>query len=184
MSNQLYRPGQVNAPSESGPVASTSTKEDGKSFVPFATSQSPLLKTPEERDRVSAGVKHDAEKPPLDLIPPEALFDEAMAWNFGAKKYGRYNFRAGIAYTRLLAALLRHAYALVKGEDNDPESGLPHEAHIRCCAGMLAVMKKTRKDLDDRYRSPLQPSEAKITVDRSSGITWADKLGISTKGAK
>lgn len=99
------------------------------------------------------GIKHDEDKAPLDLIPPEAIEDEAKVWGFGAKKYGRYNFRNGIAYTRLIAAALRHLFALLKGEDNDPESGLPHESHVRCCMGMLAVMKKTRPDLDDRYKS-------------------------------
>lgn len=99
-----------------------------------------------------SGVKHDDGKAPLDLIPPEAILDEAKAWGFGAKKYGRYNFRAGISFSRLIAAMLRHTFALLAGEDNDPESGLPHEAHIRCCAGMLAVMKKRKPELDDRYR--------------------------------
>lgn len=98
------------------------------------------------------GKKNDQEKAPLDLIPPEAIEDEAKAWGFGATKYGRYNFRNGIAYTRLIAAALRHLFALLRGEDNDPESGLPHESHVRCCMGMLAVMKKTRTDLDDRYK--------------------------------
>jgi hypothetical protein len=107
---------------------------------------------PMSDEQPKVGKKYDENKPPLDLIPPEAIEDEAKAWGFGANKYGRYNFRSGIAYTRLIAAALRHLFALLRGEDNDPESGLPHEAHVRCCMGMLSVMKKTRTDLDDRYK--------------------------------
>lgn len=121
------------------------------------------------------GIKHDEEKAPLDLIPPEAIEDEAKAWGFGAKKYGRYNFRSGIAYTRLIAAALRHLFALLGGEDNDPESGLPHESHVRCCMGMLAVMKKTRTDLDDRYSAP-QKSAVFIVpkgTNLCSHVLWA-----------
>lgn len=99
---------------------------------------------------MSEGKKYDQNKPPMALIPPEAMLEEAKVWGFGAEKYGQYNFRNGISYTRILSALLRHAEAFNGGEDLDPETRLHHAAHIRCCAAMLIVFKD-RKDLDDRY---------------------------------
>ncbi len=97
------------------------------------------------------GTKHDQDKAPLALIPPEAEEEEARVWAFGAKKYGLHNFRKGLSYLRILSALRRHTNAIILGEDVDRETGLPHAAHIRCCAAMLIVFKG-RADLDDRYK--------------------------------
>lgn len=100
---------------------------------------------------MSGGKKSDGGKAPLALIPPEAEFEEALVWGFGAEKYGAHNFRKGISYTRILSALRRHTNAIIAGEDRDPESGCLHAAHIRCCSAMLIVFS-TRPDLDDRYK--------------------------------
>lgn len=100
---------------------------------------------------MSEGVKHDSGKPMMALVPAIAIEQEALAWTFGQRKYGTWNWCKGLLYTRILSALLRHTFALVRGEDVDPESGLHHGAHIRCCAGMLIYFwSKKRVDLDDR----------------------------------
>lgn len=101
--------------------------------------------------RMNGGKKFDQEKAPLALIPPEAELEEGLVWGFGAKKYGLWNFRDGISYTRILSALRRHTNAIIGGEDRDSETGLLHAAHIRCCAAMLIVFA-SRPDLDDRYK--------------------------------
>jgi hypothetical protein len=63
------------------------------------------------------------------------LSDIARVMTFGANKYGDNNWRAGrgLGITRVLAAALRHAISYAEGEENDPESGLPHLAHAACC---------------------------------------------------
>ena len=97
------------------------------------------------------GVKADSDKVPLDLLDPLALEGLAAVLRFGAKKYAAHNWRGGFKWMRLMAALLRHSFAIIRGEDNDPESGLPHIDHIGCCWMFLSNMMKTRPDLDDRY---------------------------------
>lgn len=67
-------------------------------------------------------------------------------------KTGAHNWRGGIAYSRLIAAALRHLFAIMRNEDTDPESGLPHTAHLSCCIMFLHWMMTNRKDLDDRYK--------------------------------
>ena len=99
------------------------------------------------------GVKYDTEKPPLQLLDPIALEGIANVLAFGAKKYAAHNWRGGIEYSRLLGAVMRHTNAILRGEDNDPESGLPHVDHLGCSVMFLSNMMKTRKDLDDRYNS-------------------------------
>src|ERR1700677_2308555 len=76
------------------------------------------------------GRKDDQDKPMMDLLDPIALEGLAAVLTFGAKKYAKHNWRGGISYSRLIAALLRHTFAILRGEYTDPESGLPHINHI------------------------------------------------------
>lgn len=94
--------------------------------------------------------KHDNGKPPLSLIPREALALEAQVFAFGAKKYGKHNFKKGMAWSRCLDAALRHIYAFADGEDLDPESGLSHLGHARCCLSMLIYYIENDRGTDDR----------------------------------
>lgn len=98
------------------------------------------------------GNKQDLGKPPISLIDRVALEQEALVMAFGAKKYGTYNWRGGIKFSRLLDATLRHIFAFNDGEDLDPETGLNHLAHARCSLAFLLRMWKDRPDLDDRYK--------------------------------
>lgn len=98
------------------------------------------------------GVKHDQGKAPVSLIPVEAIMGMADVFAFGAKKYGRHNFRAGFDHSRALDAALRHILAIINGEDIDPESGKPHWAHALCSLSMYAYFKVRNIGLDDRYR--------------------------------
>ena len=103
-------------------------------------------------DLVPTGRKDDGEKPRTDLLDPEFLVGVAEVLRFGARKYAAHNWRGGIAYSRLLGAALRHLLAIMKGEDNDEESGLPHVHHLGCCVMFLSWMMTHKKDLDDRFK--------------------------------
>ena len=99
-----------------------------------------------------AGIKFDGGKPRMDLLDPLALEGLATVLTFGAQKYPAHNWRKGIANTRLIAAILRHLFAIMRGEDLDPESGLPHIDHLGCCWMFLSWNMKTRPEMDDRWR--------------------------------
>ena len=98
------------------------------------------------------GLKYDGEKPRMDLLDSGYLEDVAKVLTFGAKKYSDHNWREGINYSRLIAASYRHLGAINRGEDTDPESGLPHTAHLGCCVQFLNWMMKTKPELDDRWK--------------------------------
>lgn len=98
-----------------------------------------------------SGVKHDQEKPDMSLLSPYAMEAIARVMTFGAKKYSRDNWRGGIAYSRLIAAAMRHISAFNRGEDIDPESGLSHISHALCCLMMVSEFEHTQTELDDRY---------------------------------
>ena len=95
--------------------------------------------------------KADTNKPPIGLISRTALEQEALVMQFGAQKYDAHNWRNGMKYSRLLNAALRHILAFNEGEDLDPETGLSHLAHARCCLAFLMDYQASGTGQDDRY---------------------------------
>ena len=100
-----------------------------------------------------AGNKSDSGKAQIHLIPTEAILGMASALAMGAEKYGEYNFREGLEYTRIINSLMRHTLAFLAGEDNDSESGLPHTYHIGANYAMLEYMRVHHPELDNRYKN-------------------------------
>jgi hypothetical protein len=96
---------------------------------------------------MSEGIKYDGEKPRTDLLDPDFLLGVSRVLTFGAKKYSAHNWRGGINYSRLIAAILRHTFAILKGEDIDPETGELHTAHLGCEVMFLHWMMMYKKEL-------------------------------------
>ena len=93
-----------------------------------------------------SGMKYDRDKARYDLLPPKAINELAKVLTFGAKKYAPnswQNVEDGL--NRYRAALLRHTFAIQKGELLDSESGLPHAAHAMCCAAFIVELEKIEK---------------------------------------
>lgn len=87
---------------------------------------------------VKSGVKHDSGKPRWDLALVNAAQAEIDVLTYGAAKYADNGWRTVKPFRqRYFAAAMRHLWAWLRGEDRDPESGLPHLAHARCCLGFL-----------------------------------------------
>jgi len=61
---------------------------------------------------------------------------------FGAKKYGRDNWKKCTNPLDYIAAAKRHCNAILKGEVIDIDSGLPHVDHLACCAAFLVWMHR------------------------------------------
>jgi hypothetical protein len=99
----------------------------------------------------NCAVKFDAGKPPLGLISRTALEEEAKVMAYGVSKYGIHNWRAGMDFSRLMDAALRHVYAFADGEDLDKETGLSHLAHARCCLAFLLEYQGKSLGTDDRF---------------------------------
>lgn len=114
----------------------------------FTGGDPPILKATAQ---LGTGLKYDDGKVPMDLLDPLALEGLAKVLQFGAEKYASHNWRGGLSYSRLIAAALRHIFAILRGERIDSESGLPHVDHLGCCWMFLSNMMKTRKDMDDLY---------------------------------
>lgn len=99
-------------------------------------------------------IKHDGGKPDWSLVPFEALEGMVKVLEFGANKYAGWNWttNGGFPYTRVLRSCLRHIFAYMRGEDNDPESGLSHIHHAMCNLLFIShyIGNKEKYNKDDR----------------------------------
>jgi hypothetical protein len=79
-----------------------------------------------------AGLRYNNGKVMYELIPPEAL--EALAIHYtqaggppgGPAKYPIRNWEKGMAWVVCFAALMRHSWKWMRGEDYDQETGTHH----------------------------------------------------------
>jgi hypothetical protein len=103
-------------------------------------------------DKGLLGTKHDMAKMPVELLPSLALEEIARVLSYGKQKYSEWNWTGGFEWSRLIGACLRHLFAFQRGEDKDPESGLPHLAHLGC--GVLFLLEHYVRKLgkDDRHK--------------------------------
>lgn len=108
-----------------------------------------LVKVPSEKQS-KEGTKFDSGKPKLSLLTRESLAAEARAFEYGAKKYDKNNYKKGMAWSRVIDAALRHLTAFNAGESIDSESGLCHLDHAKACLGMLVYYYENKIGKDDR----------------------------------
>lgn len=104
-----------------------------------------------------SGARYNAGKPDLSLIPMVTLEDEARVWEYGKKKYAAWNWTKGMDWSVPFACAMRHMAAWQRGEECDPESGLPHLAHAMCNLRMLTLYATTYPQGDDRPSKELLP---------------------------
>lgn len=92
-----------------------------------------------------------SDKVPVHLWPATATVLGSLGMLDGMLKYGRSNYRViGIRDSIYHDAILRHEFARFEGEDIDPDSGLPHEAHLLACLAIIVDAKAAGKRIDDR----------------------------------
>lgn len=90
-------------------------------------------------------------KPPLHLVPPQAIIHMSMAMKAGGIDYGPYNWRDDpIELPTYYSACMRHWMAVLDGEWIDPKSNVPHLAHAMagCAIPLDARENGTLLDVD------------------------------------
>lgn len=100
-----------------------------------------------EADRAA---RYNEGKPKWSFVDFDALEPMVRVLEQGAKKYSPDNWKNGQSTTELMESLMRHYVAYMRGEDNDPESGLPHIGHILCNAMFVSYMMLFKPEFDDR----------------------------------
>lgn len=89
-------------------------------------------------DLKPAAPTHTSAKPPMHALPLDRLGGLARALDYGDNKYKTRNWVDTAKDPRLyIGAILRHLSAIQRGEQIDPESGLPHVNHLQASAVIL-----------------------------------------------
>jgi Domain of unknown function (DUF5664) len=115
-------------------------------------------------------------KPAMSFVPPSALLLEAVVMRLGASKYDPFNWQADpIDATTYYDAAMRHLMSWFTGEDNDPQSGVSHLAHVRACCGILIDSIESGILIDNRPRT----TSAAALIERLANAemvtqSWAD----------
>ena len=127
-------------------------------FKPVVNGPQVIL-TAKQLDQIATAktaIKFDEGKADWNLMPFEAIEEINKVLEFGAKKYAAWNFAEGkgMSWTRLFNSMMRHMFAWVRGQDNDPESGLSHLAHAGCNIVFLLYYSKYKEKYvqDDRNK--------------------------------
>lgn len=85
--------------------------------------------------------KADHGKPRPTLVPPSLVMAVARIREYGCQKYTDPENWKQVEPQRYRDALYRHLLAYLRGEHNDPESGLPHLWHMACNIAFLIEME-------------------------------------------
>lgn len=68
---------------------------------------------------------------------------------FGARKYTARNWECGIAYSRCYGAVLRHVFAVARGEERDSETGEHHYTHA--ATEIMFLLTYELRGMGDRF---------------------------------
>ncbi len=99
---------------------------------------------------MSGAKKFDGGKLRFDLLPVRPLEKLVEVYTIGAAKYDAHNWRKGLEFSRVFAAICRHLFAWWRGETHDPDDGQHHLASVAWGALTLMELEQTHPELDDR----------------------------------
>jgi hypothetical protein len=98
------------------------------------------------------GKKFDNEKPVMSLLPFDALREVGRVLTHGQKKYGAYNWKQGMDWSRPTSALIRHLEDWMNGNDLDYDSGCLLLAQVATNALFLLSYQLNGIGNDDRFK--------------------------------
>jgi hypothetical protein len=127
-------------------VVPASSADFGQIIIPEVAK---IVQTATKKKEIKPSV---AGKPSISLIPREAILEMSKAFDYGTGKHGRYAFREGVEFSKLLDAAMRHCLAMTDGEDIDEESGALHAACAMSNLAMLIFCMKQKPEFDDRWK--------------------------------
>lgn len=99
---------------------------------------------------IQKATKHDEGKVQYSDLPVNTLESVAKVFNFGAKKYSKFNYLKGMEWLRYYDACMRHLSKWLKRHDFDDETKLNHIDHAIACLMMLRENIHLNVGIDDR----------------------------------
>jgi Domain of unknown function (DUF5664) len=118
--------------------------------------------------RASGGVKIQ-----VNLVPYELVAMAAIGLELGAVKYTPRNFEKGLNAVSTIESIKRHCEAYLAREDNDEDSGLPHEVLICSSVAIFAHNVMQGVIVDDRPEKKLGKTVAEIATNAQNVLQKA-----------
>lgn len=105
-----------------------------------------------EKSPCGGGLRYDAGKNRLDLIPPEWFWGLGVVMTQGAKKYEDRNWEQGMPWSKCWGPALRHAFKWLLGERYDEETGCHHLLMVAWNVLALFTYDMRKIGMDDLKR--------------------------------
>jgi len=102
----------------------------------------------ESKENNERGLRYNEGKLQWSLVDFDSLEDMVRVLEMGAKKYSPDNWKKGMPIKEVIESMLRHTFALLRGEINDIESKLPHIGHIQCNAMFISYILKNKPEFN------------------------------------
>ena len=118
-----------------------------------------------------AGARFNTNKAEFHQLPLFALEGVVRILEYGAKKYAPGNWLKGQPWLVPFDSMMRHMAAWQRGEELDPESGLPHLDHALTNLIFLSAFRDVYPEGDNRWpamrKGGVQLKETTDNVDRN-----------------
>ena len=113
----------------------------------------PFISELERQKQTEVALRYNNGKLRWSLIDWKSLESMVRVLEKGAQKYDDHNWKKGMPTSQISESLLRHMFAFMNGEDNDPETNESHLGHVMCNAMFLIYNLRENPKFDDRYRN-------------------------------
>ena len=109
-----------------------------------------LIPLEEKIAHIKQTLKFDNGKPCMSDLPQLSLMSVAKVFNYGAKKYDKFNYSHGTEWLRYYDAAQRHMNSWMTNDDIDSESNENHLDHAIASLLMLRENIHLNKGTDNR----------------------------------
>jgi len=75
--------------------------------------------------------------------------EDVMKFGYKLISSGADNWKNGLPVVDMTESLLRHAFAMLRGEVNDPESGKSHIGHLMCNAMFITWTMENKPEFNN-----------------------------------
>lgn len=98
-------------------------------------------------------IRYNQHKLKWSLVDFKSFEEMVKVLEFGAVKYEPNNWKKGLPVTDICESTLRHIFAFINGETNDPESTLNHIAHAQANLMFLMWTLNNKPEFDNRNQN-------------------------------
>lgn len=106
----------------------------------------------ERQKQKEVALRYNDGKLRWSLVDFKSLEPMVRVLEKGAFKYDDHNWKKGMPATQISESLLRHMFAFMNGEENDPETNESHLGHVMCNVMFLIYNLRENPEFNDIQR--------------------------------